>query len=309
MKAFVFAFYITLINSLFAQDDGTQYADVLVDAKYVKWDSTYDRFYGSNSLHFGLPKYMDPRAVLGNNPYYVTIPKGSHIIVGFTDNLIFDHPNQPDLFLDEKDNAGDMAAVYVSSDGIEYTYLGKASGGKTNAMDLKDINFQGILRYVAIEGLDTKGSSPGFDLIRVYGLPGSSIGKYVEEDSLGTYLEKPNSHGRRLLLKPVHFDFNKYDLLTEGVEYLNKLARYLKHFPDTKLLIVGHTDNVGTEEFNKELSLKRAKSVCDFLIAHGFDASHLQFKGMGDTEPLFSNRTEKGRSRNRRVELVKLDSN
>lgn len=309
MKVLVFAFYFISLNMLTAQVDGTQYADILVDAKYVKWDSTYDRFYGSSSLYYSSPKYMDPRAVLGNNPYYITIPRGSHIIVGFTDNLIFDHPNQPDLFLDEQDNAGDMAAVYVSNDGIEYTYLGKASGGKTNAMDLQDIDFKGVLRYVAVEGLDTNGSSPGFDLIRIYGLPGSSIRKYIEEDSLGTYLEKPNPYGRRLLLKPVHFDFNRYDLLPDGVEYLNKLARFLKRYPSSKLLIVGHTDNIGSESFNETLSLKRAKSVYTYLIKKGFKSENLQFKGVADDEPLFSNSSEKGRSRNRRVELIKLDSN
>lgn len=308
MKTFVLAFSFFSLNFLLsAQKNETQYADILVDAKYVKWDSTYDRFYGSSSLHYGALKYMDPRAVLGNNPYYISIPINSYIIVGFTDNLIFDQPNQPDIFIDEKDNSGDQAAIYVSNDGIEYTYLGIASGGRTNAMDLQDINFREAVRYVAIKGLDTNGDSPGFDLIRVYGLPGSSIGKYVEEDSLDTYLEKPNPYGRRLLLKPVHFEFNSYQLLSEGVEYLESLAEYLTEHPDTKLLLVGHTDDVGSKPFNEKLSLKRAKSVCDYLIRKGISQSNLQFKGMGDSEPLYSNASEKGRSKNRRVELIKLD--
>ncbi|MEP0987550.1 hypothetical protein [Ekhidna sp.] len=248
MKAFVFVLYFISFHSvLHAQRDGTQYADILVDAKYVKWDSTYDRFYGSSSITYGPNIYMDPRAVLGNNTYYISIPINSYIIVGFTDNLIFDQPNQPDFFIDEKDNAGDQAAIYVSNDGIEYTYLGIASGGRTNAMDLQDINFRGLVRYVAIKGLDTNGDSPGFDLIRIYGLPGSTVGKYIEEDSLGHYLEKPNPHGRRLLLKPVHFEFNSHQLLPEGIEYLESLASYLKKHPDVMLLIVGHTDDIGSK--------------------------------------------------------------
>ncbi len=287
----------------------SKYADLLVDARYVKWNDKHDTFYGTNFL-FALDtvlKTIDPKKVLGNNYYYVTLPRDSYLIVRFTDNFVVDVPGQADLFIEEIGRTGDRAAIYISTDGITYEKLGIASGGITNALDLADINFKGIVNYVKIIGLDLNGSSPGFDVARVYGLPIANIDRYVSEDEMIDYLEDPNSLQRRIHLSPIEFDFDSYDLNPEGIVYLDDLIKVLLAYPELKLKIVGHTDNIGTEEFNEALSKKRAKSVYNYFVDKGLRPSNLTYEGRGTREPLAHNDSEKGRRKNRRVEVIKLD--
>lgn len=264
----------TFCNNAISQEEA-QYADILVDAKYVKWDSTYENFYGA---HSGLRwwdyrnNYMDPIAVIGNNPYYISIPLNSYVVLGFTDNVIIDYPDQPDIFLDERNicnDSGDMAAVYVSSDGIVFDSLGVVIGGKTSSLDLASIDYKEEVKFVKVVGLDAHGMSPGFDLISVYGLPNSNIDKYVKRDSIDSYFRNPNHENKPLYLDQLNFDFESYDLKKEGKEFLKRLVRYLGKYPDLKFKIVDHTDDVGSDEYNETLSFNRANEVKKFLIDFG----------------------------------------
>lgn len=286
----------------------SKFADVLVKAEYKKWNDEYDRFYGGSFYDAVLePYYIDPKAVLGNNKYYVSIPKGSSITVQFTDNLIVDSPNRDDLFVDELANAGDHAEVYVSSDGLNYEFLGVASGGKTNSMDLADIGFTDIVSHVTVVGLDTAGSSPGFDLIRVYGLPHANIDLYVADNELKRYLDESNVYNRRIHLSPIEFEFDSHVLREEWHNYLDNLIDQILSHPEMRLKIVGHTDNIGSDDFNDQLSAKRAKSVYDYFIERGIKSTHLTYEGRGRREPLNRNDDEEGRKKNRRVELIKME--
>ena len=83
-------------------------------------------------------------------------------------------------------------------------------------------------------------------------------------------------------------------------------ASLLKANPKLKLSVEGHTDNTGTPEGNRKLSDARAASVKAALVAKGIEAPRLQSKGFGQDKPVADNRTEEGRAKNRRVELVKL---
>ncbi len=286
----------------------SKYADLLVDAEYVKWNDRHDTFYGANSLFLTdtVLRTIDPKMVLGNNYYYVTLPKDSYLTVQFTDNFVIDVPGQDDLFIEEIGETGDQAAIYVSTNGITYEELGIANGGATNALDLADIGFTTAVNYVKIVGLDLNGASPGFDVARVYGLPLSNIDKYVSTDEIDDYLQEPNTHSRRIHLSPIEFEFDSYRLQPEGTAYLDGLIDVLADYPLLQLNIVGHTDNIGTEQFNEELSRKRARSVYDYFIGKGFDAASLTFEGRGTREPLTSNDSDEGRRKNRRVELIKV---
>lgn len=293
------------------ESEQAKYADVLVEAHYEAWNNKYDKFYGGNRFYLKDTSiyrlnYIDPKVVLGNNYYYVSLPKGSYITVQFTDNLIVDTPGQNDIFIDELGRSGDQAAIHVSNDGVNYEFLGIVNSGTTNALDLAAINFKGIVSHIRVFGLDLNGGSPGFDVVRVYGLPGSSIDKYVAEDEIEKYLEDPNVYQRNILLKPVEFEFDSYQLLPKGTAYLDKLINLISKHPDLKFKIVGHTDNIGSDEFNDQLSVKRAKSVYDYFINKGFKSTHLAYEGRGNREPLTNNNSEKGRKRNRRVELIKV---
>jgi outer membrane protein OmpA-like peptidoglycan-associated protein len=110
----------------------------------------------------------------------------------------------------------------------------------------------------------------------------------------------------KLALYGIQFDFNQATIKPESAQVLGQVAEVLKNQPDLKLMIEGHTDNVGKPAYNMELSRKRAQSVKDYLIQnHQVDGARLTTQGFGDTKPMAKNDTETGRAQNRRVELVK----
>ncbi len=104
-----------------------------------------------------------------------------------------------------------------------------------------------------------------------------------------------------IVLKNIYFDFNKSDLLPESYGELNKLCRMMANNPAAKIRIEGHTDHVGSYDFNLQLSLHRAESVVRYLIEKGIDPSRMEYAGFSFTLPLVSNDTEDGRKINRRV--------
>ncbi|MGV6817597.1 MAG: choice-of-anchor D domain-containing protein [Thiotrichales bacterium] len=106
------------------------------------------------------------------------------------------------------------------------------------------------------------------------------------------------------VLEGVNFLTNSDRLTGEAKSILNGVAQELLEYPDVHVLIVGHTDNVGRPGYNKELSLKRAKSVARYLVARGVDASRMRYAGKGEEEPIATNATAAGRAKNRRVEFI-----
>lgn len=103
----------------------------------------------------------------------------------------------------------------------------------------------------------------------------------------------------------VTFDLNKADLRPEFLPLLERQASFLKaHFEGVDVLICGHTDTLGTPEFNLALSLDRARSVAQYLEARGVAKEHMKAQGFGSAFPVASNQTDPGRARNRRTELV-----
>lgn len=103
----------------------------------------------------------------------------------------------------------------------------------------------------------------------------------------------------------VTFELNKSDLKPEFLPLLDRQANFLKaHFPEVDVLICGHTDTLGTPDFNLALSLDRARSVARTLEAKGVARERMKAQGFGSAFPVASNQTEQGRARNRRTELV-----
>ena len=100
----------------------------------------------------------------------------------------------------------------------------------------------------------------------------------------------------------INFDFGKSTIKRESHDYLNKLANTLIR-TNAKIEVKGHTDNVGTEEFNMKLSKDRAKAVMDYLISRGVNKNKLTYSYYGMSRPLTTNDTEEGRTMNRRVEF------
>jgi outer membrane protein OmpA-like peptidoglycan-associated protein len=111
----------------------------------------------------------------------------------------------------------------------------------------------------------------------------------------------------RIALYGIFFDFDKVDVKPESKPALDEIAKLLTDNPDLKVLIVGHTDNVGKFDYNIKLSERRAKAVVEALKRdYGVDGARLRPAGVGMMAPTATNDTEDGRAKNRRVELVKL---
>ncbi len=102
----------------------------------------------------------------------------------------------------------------------------------------------------------------------------------------------------------VLFGFNQADLGTSAKTNLNKLVNVLNKYPDTNIQVIGHTDDKGTDNYNQQLSERRAQATIAYLRAQGISSNRLLAKGMGESDPVASNATEEGQSQNRRVEFV-----
>jgi len=102
----------------------------------------------------------------------------------------------------------------------------------------------------------------------------------------------------------VLFPYNSDQVLPAGRENLRQLANSLRNYPGTTVLIVGHTDSSGSDEYNMGLSYRRAESARSFLAAQGIDASRVRVEGRGESEPVADNSTDAGRQQNRRVEIA-----
>jgi outer membrane protein OmpA-like peptidoglycan-associated protein/Tfp pilus assembly protein PilF len=115
---------------------------------------------------------------------------------------------------------------------------------------------------------------------------------------------KPIKVGESIVLKNIFYETDKYDLKPESKIELGKLITFLNKNPKLSFEISGHTDTVGTKQYNQGLSERRARSVYDYLLANGITAARMSSKGYGDSKPVTSNRTDQGRAQNRRTEFL-----
>jgi outer membrane protein OmpA-like peptidoglycan-associated protein len=102
----------------------------------------------------------------------------------------------------------------------------------------------------------------------------------------------------------VLFAFDKSILSDDSKTSLDKLVKVLNSYPDTNIEVQGHTDSKGSEEYNKNLSVRRASAVSNYLSGKSITASRVTIKGFGETIPKYDNATADGRTQNRRVEFL-----
>jgi outer membrane protein OmpA-like peptidoglycan-associated protein len=115
--------------------------------------------------------------------------------------------------------------------------------------------------------------------------------------------------GKTIRLNYIFFNSGKADFLPRSFRELNILLGIMHDNPEMIIEVHGHTDTFGSEEYNQQLSIKRALNVVTYLTNHGIKSERLRYAGFGDTMPVADNSTEEGRSRNRRVEfyIVSMD--
>lgn len=118
---------------------------------------------------------------------------------------------------------------------------------------------------------------------------------------------KNKAIGEKLILDNIYFATQSATINNDSYSSLNLLAHQLKQQPNVVIQIQGHTDNVGKEEDNLQLSTQRANAVADYLLTKGVLQSQITFKGYGSLNPIASNSTEEGKMLNRRIEIVIIE--
>lgn len=118
---------------------------------------------------------------------------------------------------------------------------------------------------------------------------------------------EPVEVGKPYRLNNINFATNSADLTKETINILNDFIEFLQENPNIKIAIHGHTDNVGNDGQNLQLSEDRAKSVHDYLLINDITKERLSYKGFGETKPVATNDTPEGRAKNRRTEFVIMD--
>lgn len=108
---------------------------------------------------------------------------------------------------------------------------------------------------------------------------------------------------RVYILQNIQFEFDSHVLMRSSFEELDKVVSYLHTHKDVLVYLSGHTDFIGSEEYNLKLSRARSRSVADYLISKGIDASRITTYGFGKSKPLRTDMTDEARSINRRVEI------
>ena len=144
--------------------------------------------------------------------------------------------------------------------------------------------------------------------VRVVGVGGDTDGDGVTDDKdqcpntpVGATVD---ARGCWSFETVVLFDFDSTEIKSEAHPILNEASDILKINPEINVKIDGHTDNIGTFNYNMKLSKRRAKAVMKYFTSKGVDTKRLTVKGFGLTMPVASNDTKEGRAKNRRVELT-----
>ena len=145
----------------------------------------------------------------------------------------------------------------------------------------------------------------------VGGAAGAYIGNYmdkqaaeIERDIEGAKVERVGEGIKITFSSGILFDVDKSNLKSQYRGELSELSKILNKYEDTNILLVGHTDSTGSEEYNLELSKKRARSVADYLTTQNVDSARFTTDGYGESQPVATNDTDAGRAQNRRVEVA-----
>jgi outer membrane protein OmpA-like peptidoglycan-associated protein len=128
--------------------------------------------------------------------------------------------------------------------------------------------------------------------------------KELEQNIPGAIVERVGEGIQVTFESGLMFDFNSDRVRPEAQTNLKNLAASLDKYPNSSLLIVGHTDAVGSDEFNLGLSERRARSTASYLASQGVAYGRLQMLGRGEMEPVADNTTDAGMQKNRRVEVA-----
>lgn len=145
----------------------------------------------------------------------------------------------------------------------------------------------------------------------VGGAAGAIIGHQMDQQAKELQMQIPGATVERVgegiqvtFSSGLLFGFDSDQIQTAAGANLQNLAESLKKYPNTSLLIVGHTDALGSSAYNQDLSTRRATSASRYLSSYGIAGTRLRIAGRGELEPMQTNETEAGRASNRRIEVA-----
>lgn len=137
------------------------------------------------------------------------------------------------------------------------------------------------------------------DEVRLFKIPPIIIPAHIDSP-LDDFIPKP---GEIVTLSRIYFEHDRVDFMPRALIQLDQLLAFLHKYPDMHIEIIGHTDNVGSADYNQQLSIRRSAAVVSWLTKKGINKERLQSSGFGSKQPLNTNFTSLGRSQNRRVEI------
>jgi outer membrane protein OmpA-like peptidoglycan-associated protein len=148
------------------------------------------------------------------------------------------------------------------------------------------------------------GAAVGGTIGAVIGHQMDQQAKELKQNIPGAVVERVGEGIQVTFASGLLFDFDSDRVRAEAAQNLRNLASSLDKYPNTDLLIVGHTDSVGTDSYNQSLSERRARATAAYLETQGVTNARLRTSGRGESEPVESNSTDAGRQKNRRVEVA-----
>jgi outer membrane protein OmpA-like peptidoglycan-associated protein len=210
---------------------------------------------------------------------------GGTLTVRFRDNALVDVAG-PDLYVFEVGPAVEATDLAISADGKNWIEVGKIAGGRADVDIASYVKAGDVFHYVRLTDLKSgcSGRWPGADIDAV-----GAIGAAVQFSLSGSVL----------------FDTGLWELKPEAAAAIDELADKLAAYSKGRVLVEGHTDNVGSGEANQTLSKNRAGAVLEYLRARpALSAFSFTAEGHGESRPTATNETDEGRAQNRRVDVV-----
>ena len=177
------------------------------------------------------------------------------------------------------------------------------STGVLSAKSIGAVDLKSLPETIGLEHSDRMNRL--IKLSKIYGIAPPQLDEIQVEPGQISGVNYPIPVVRVLFAEGVFFDFNRDTLKNDGQKVLNVMAKSLKHdVPDVKLLVLGHTDSIGSDEYDIDLSKRRATNIIKGLIARGVSPETAEAVAIGKGQPIATNATPEGRTRNRRVEFM-----
>ena len=184
-----------------------------------------------------------------------------------------------------------------------YESAAKKIGGQTVYLNAGEVT--GVFKIIKTnEEVWVKVETGGNDNNDFYELTILELEAMKQEITSNDILTALNTDGHIALY--INFETGKSDIKPESKNIIDQIVEMLKSNPTLKISVEGHTDNAGNIQSNQTLSENRAKAIMNAIVSKGIDKLRLSSKGWGQTKPIDDNKTEDGKAKNRRVEIVKV---